>query len=420
LTLGVRYGHQRLYYLDTVVEPLLNDANFFAFPNVTVPGDHVESWSNLAPRLGFTYDLTGEGRTVLKAFFGRYYGQVGTGLTASNPAGQRQERYKWTDLNQNGFYDGVAELGEFLECFGVCSEGAGTPVASGTDLMYTDEISASVEHELAADTSLRFSYVRKQQRNRWGTSGGLTTVNLARATENLTQSFVTTCTDCPGGFEGTTLNLRTLPDGAPTSETVYANAPGDTDGNYNTFQVALNRRFRGGFFFTSSFDFQQRHELVRANGETTSPLDVDPLDRAWFPAYNSEIGQTQDSTNWNFRAAARYEAPREVGIAVNFRHQSGWPYAPIHRVSLPNVGTQPFFLEPIENNRSDNTNIIDIRVDKAFTFGEKYTATVMADVFNLTNSNAVTNFRLRTGSSYQNVIDWLGGRTLKLGVRFQF
>ena len=136
-TLGVRYGHQRTYYLDTTVSPLLQDPSFFAFPERTVSGDFVESWSNLAPRLGVTIDATGEGRTVVKGYFGRYYGQVGTGLSAANPAGQTSERYKWNDLNQDGFYNGIAELGDFVQCSGVCGEGGGTPIADGTSLMYT-------------------------------------------------------------------------------------------------------------------------------------------------------------------------------------------------------------------------------------------------------------------------------------------
>jgi outer membrane receptor protein involved in Fe transport len=87
---------------------------------------------------------------------------------------------------------------------------------------------------------------------------------------------------------------------------------------------------------------------------------------------------------------------------------------------LPNVGTVPIFLENIDNNYSETVTIVDFRVDKGFTFGGKYTATVMADVYNLLNSNAETNFNLRTGSGFNQIIEWVGGRTLKLGLRFQF
>ncbi len=100
--------------------------------------------------------------------------------------------------------------------------------------------------------------------------------------------------------------------------------------------------------------------------------------------------------------------------------QSGFNWAPVNQLTLPVVGTVPVFLENIENNRSENVTIVDVRVDKAFVFGDKYTATVMADVYNLFNTNVETNFSLYTGSNFNNIIEWMGGRTLKIGLRFQF
>ncbi|HSF19879.1 MAG TPA: carboxypeptidase regulatory-like domain-containing protein [Vicinamibacteria bacterium] len=416
-TLGVRFGRQDLYYLASQQTPELTEL----FDPVDVPAASLQAWNNIAPRIGATFDLTGEGKTILKGYYGRYYGNIGSGLSAANPGAYTTLRYKFNDLNGNTVYDGTQELGAFVNCIGNCGTGlSGTPIASDAALMYVDEFSFSLERELMADTSGRFSYVRKQVRNAWAGSGGMTTVNFARATENLTQPFSTVCNNCPGEFAGTTLNLRTLPSGVPISDVAYGNAPGDTDSDFDTIQFAFNRRFRSNLFFNASYDFQWRDELRRADSEATGPLTVDPIDAAWFPQYNADLGQVFKNTNWNFRASARWVTAYEIGLAGTFRHQSGWPYAPIHRVSLPNVGTQPFFLEPIENNRSDNVNIVDIRADKSFTFGGKYQATVMADLYNLFNANPETNFRIRTGGTYDNIIEWLSGRTLKLGVRFQF
>ena len=39
--------------------------------------------TNVAPRLGLTYDLTGKGRTVLKAFYGRYYNNIADSFTGA-------------------------------------------------------------------------------------------------------------------------------------------------------------------------------------------------------------------------------------------------------------------------------------------------------------------------------------------------
>ena len=64
--------------------------------------------------------------------------------------------------------------------------------------------------------------------------------------------------------------------------------------------------------------------------------------------------------------------------------------------------------------------ILDFRIDKAFSLGGNYKATAMLDIANLLNSNPDTNFVMRTGSRFGNVIQWLPGRTFKIGVRFTF
>jgi outer membrane receptor protein involved in Fe transport len=44
----------------------------------------------------------------------------------------------------------------------------------------------------------------------------------------------------------------------------------------------------------------------------------------------------------------------------------------------------------------------------------------MLDIYNLFNSNAETNFTLRTGSNFNNIIAALDPRAFKIGVRYQF
>ena len=41
----------------------------------------------------------------------------------------------------------------------------------------------------------------------------------------------------------------------------------------------------------------------------------------------------------------RYLFPYGIGFAVNFRVQSGWQWARLIQVPLPNAGTQTFFQE---------------------------------------------------------------------------
>ena len=62
-------------------------------------------FNNFSPRLGFTYDVNGNGKTIARANYARYYGQVGTGGIASqiNPVDATTCAIPWNDANGDKF-----------------------------------------------------------------------------------------------------------------------------------------------------------------------------------------------------------------------------------------------------------------------------------------------------------------------------
>lgn len=64
------------------------------------------TWRGLAPRLGIAYDLAGNGKTVLKASWGRYNHSPGDSFAdAYNRNTISTTTYRWSDQNRNGDYD---------------------------------------------------------------------------------------------------------------------------------------------------------------------------------------------------------------------------------------------------------------------------------------------------------------------------
>ncbi len=61
------------------------------------------NWNNFSPRIGMTYALDADFKTVLRASFNRYHGQLPTGLTSQdNPLGGRAYlQYNWVDANSD-------------------------------------------------------------------------------------------------------------------------------------------------------------------------------------------------------------------------------------------------------------------------------------------------------------------------------
>ena len=371
----------------------------------------------MAPRLGATFDLTGRGKSVLKAYAGRFYANLGSGIEQANPGGRGLKVYELLDLNGNGLYDGSQELGKLLDASG----GGATRVDPSFELPYSDELSFSFEQELATDVGVRFSVVHKRYRNWWDAG-----VNVAQAL-NLTNPVTATCTGCPLGLEGSTLNLVTIPDDqANLVDPRVMNVPlllttggDDTDMSFTTWQVALTRRFRNNFFLSASYDLQYRDEL-RSPDTSTGPLVSDPLAQEWFQNHSLDVTNRQDTKYWNAKLLMRYVAPHEFGLALNVHYQSGFPWAPVYRLPVPNVGTKAILLTDLEENCSEDVALVDVRVDKTWRFHGHYRITAIADVYNLFDVNPATNFIVNAGSRFDDVIEWVPGLTLKLGLRFQF
>ena len=119
-------------------------------------------WNTFAPRLGVTFALAPQ--TVIKGHYGRYYLNLADAHAAANPGGTAWVRHAFLDPNANGLYDGPSELGAVEAeqgATGTALAAEGTPVDPDLRKEYADELSASIEHQLAADTSLRVSWVRK-------------------------------------------------------------------------------------------------------------------------------------------------------------------------------------------------------------------------------------------------------------------
>ena len=423
LNLGFRFSRQEAYYLSAELSPQLTEF----FPTGSTQGRTLTTWNSFAPRLGVTLDMTGDGKTVVKAHYGRYYNNIADTLSSGNPAAVAFQRFKFLDQNQNGIFDGAQELGALVGQQGTVGsslEGAqGTSVNPDLQEAYADEYSFSVERELAQDTSVRFSYIRKE----WNNDYGLYNVAQQQALlDGRGIPFTVTCDGCPGRFAGTTLNLQRVPDDvANVQNSVIDTFPG-ADYNYDTIQGAFSRRFSDNLFVQTSFDYQWRDEFRAATSESRSPLTSDPIDvgsdnaGTIFQNHSLDVPFSQNNTNWGIRGIARYEFPHELAVSTNIRIQSGFPYAPIHRVSIPGSGTQPVFLEDIDQNRSDNVTIVDFRAEKSVVLAGRYRMTGLFDVYNLFNSNPETNFQLRTGASFNNIIAALDPRAIKIGVRFQF
>ncbi len=416
-TLGLRFDSQAVGYAEAIRKPLITGVDSTGariFPASTNVASHTFFTNgNIAPRLGVTYDLTGKGRTVIKGFYGTYYNNLADGFSAVNPGGISTAEYNFIDTGDH-LYHGPQNLGTIRLRSGADS----TPVDPNLKTPRTEEISGSLETQLPGESSFRFTYVRKNTYDRIPVYGSnLVPAWVGKVNVPTTQTYL-----------GTTYNLLDVPNSvADQTDQIYTNYP-DSDGHYDTIEFAYTKRVHN-FFVQTSFDHQWRNDLrttLGAYGISTSPLSSDPISPDFQFTPNPAAPNRQSTTTYHFQFLGRYTFKYDIGLAANYRYQSGFPWAPVvpdgvtsPGLNMSNYGAS-FFTQNLDQNRSENVSLLNFRLDKSFAVGKRAKVSGMLDIYNVLNADPVTNFNMNLGSSYKTTIATLDPRVFQLGFRLEF
>jgi hypothetical protein len=436
LNLGVRVDYYKDLYPEQSVTPegvpgligVVTDANLRAlWTPFTVPRTDLAESTTAAPRAGFAYDLAGNGKSVIKGFYGRFYFNSAPDTIAAlvNPVGRTRLRYTWTDRNGNLLIDNPAELGNFLRTVtGSLPGAAGVSVDPNLNRPSSDEISTHFEREIVEGLSGRASYVYKNIRNEW------TIVDVNRI--NAYTTPITRVDPGRDGVAGTaddqTLNL--LDRTAVAENRVFTNptAP-EYNSDYNTIEFAVNRRFRGKWMFLTSYEYtwlDQFHnntsstDVLSSAGNSKDATTGSGLPSSYDWRPNPMQYGRETSTVWNYKILGRYVMPWDIGVSGSYKLQSGRNWGRSLAVTLPVAGSETIRTEPVDFNRAPNVSILDFRFDKGFSFGRFGKLTGMVDVFNLFNHGTVTTFRTTTGATFGEVTSLLDPRVVRFGLRYDF
>jgi len=388
----------------------------------TVGAQTVASTNTISPKIGFAYDLSGDNRTVLKAFYGlSRWNSADTLADQENPVGLAQLRYAFVscaagqttgcDLNGDRLVSSPAELGAFQS-----TQGGGGFVRVDRDLVRptSHEVSVNLEREIRSGLSGRASYVYKNMRNVWGE------IDVARADAyTVPFSFTDPGLDrVVGTSDDHVFNTLALASGVGTDR-VFTNT--DDDADFHNVEFAVNRRFSNRWMMLTSFGYTWSTMYhVNTAGNAARPGIVTTTYRPVDRLFGDDGLET--STLWNYKVIGRYVMPWEIGLSGSWKVQSGFNYARTMSVTLPVEGARTVRVEPIDANRYPTVEILDVRADKSFRFGRYGTATLQLDVFNLTNAGTVTTVRVTNTATapFNEVTAILNPRVVRAGIRFGF
>lgn len=333
----------------------------------TIPGrGHLYSWNVLSPRLGFTWKLTDDGKTLLRAFYGRFHqGVLTTELQSVHP-GLTPTTVAFYD-GATGGYTNVVEVIDPLTDVGIDPE---------TETTRTIQFSIGIERELSQNLVVEASYVKKDggRFTGWLDTGGL--YGIAAAT-------------LP---DGRTIEVFPLLND-PSERFFLLTTRDDYFFDYDGFLLSLRKRWSRRWQSTASYAYSEARGLQSQNGAsagqsqgslTTSfnPFGRDPNDLI------DATGKLANDRTHLFRMQGTVAIPKaDILLGAHFQYLSGKPWTAIANVGLPQ-GVRPVNLEPRGSRRISSQTLFDLRVSKVFRFGSASRVELLVDILNLLNDTA--------------------------------
>ena len=432
LNLGLRWDRQSDEALASTVpaNPLIPNL----MPAIEFPGaDAGVTWDDISPRLGLNYDLTGQGRTILRTSYSMYFGQMGPGQLAGQlvAIGQVFTRYPWNDANGDTFVQTnelnlntlLTRSGSFNPANPTAYSSPGT-VDQGIKNDRTREFIAGFQHDFGTNLGFEINYIwRKYDQFAWSDRPNYSADNFTART--LTPTNCSAAATC-GTITYYTPNV-TLP--APY---LYTNQP-DRYRDYNGVEFAMNKRFSDRWMGNVSFAYNNAKDYWDSAAAYEDPTNINNLSGYEYAPESGGSGLDNIFTNskWLVKASGMYALPWwGFNVAGNAQFRQGYPFPTAIQVTNRggSLGTSTVLINPLGDERLPNVAVFDFRVDKVFQFGTVRLIPSM-DIFNLTNENTVQsrrrvmytyNHSTGVGSSPSNanlISSIISPRIIRFGVR---
>jgi hypothetical protein len=368
--------------------------------------DVFEFSANVAPRFGITYDLTGNGRTAIKAYYGRFYNQFGSELAeASNQNALTQLQVPWSDPNNNLRLD-PGELN--LSTFTGFAAGLFPTVDADARRPYSDEFNVGVDHQLMSDLAVSVSYHRRQHRD------GLTILDRARPASAYTP-VTRTYTD-HGAAQ--TITVYSLDQSLVARRDRIIATVEDLKSDYDGVIISVNKRLSNRWQMLAGVTFQN-HQGFAHGGTFTDPTSTSDFNNPNYVLNRADSAVFTD-VPWGFGLSGSYQLPYEIVISGKYTAGAGGPLNRTLSVSGLPQGTEVVWVQPRGVDRVEVVNkFVDMRFAKRLRVGPARLEGTL-DIFNMLNANHVTGQNEAIGTTTGRPNRILTPRIFRFGVTARF
>jgi outer membrane receptor protein involved in Fe transport len=468
VNLGLRYDRMTAKYGEGFVYEVLASPSDIANPTVlrTRAGSgNIFNFKTLSPRIGLTYQLTKDAKTVARFSYGRYYlpitveylRRLGPDMPQQTTHFQMYE-VPWSvaDANSDGTIDTIETRDAARTIFGMTpiSEEIRDPSDPSWRLnvdpnlkdQFTDQFTFSLEREIIKDFSVSGTFILKHSadifanipinevtQEEWAYERVPFTTLDGRTVDLYSIQWLDY--DESGTIDG--LDVRWV---GQHSDYKVVNM-GAFDGvkpkrDFQGYQFVFNKRYSnrwqmlGSFLYTHSDGMANRIYSQSMNFE--GPMVTD---NNWMSTLNYTVnnmtGPLPFTPKFEFKISGSYTVPVvDVDLGARFRMHTGRPVWQLEGIPQHSEWGNPpgsvieggigtiVSVDPTKPRYLPRQSILDFRVEKAIRLAKYGSVHVVLDVFNLFNSNTPNDL------DYQYEFGKVGGilepRTFRLSFLYQF
>jgi hypothetical protein len=376
------------------------DENIFTF-----------DWT-FAPRLSAVFDVKGDGRQKLTAYYGRYYDPIRNNMTnfAGSHSGRTREEQvfilgQWVNYRTRG--------GASLDAI----------FAPETQTPYTDDLQFGYAIDLGKSMSLEGLYTQ-----RW--------------TRDILEDYDPALYSDPSVYPGPVDDPDSLflpythfgfePSGLPGVANFFIGTLEGGERNYKGFEVTLRKRYSDNWQGLLSYTFND------ADGSSNSDSNADFQGDVLFldPRAPNQLGKQPGSIAHIFKIGGSYRFPFGFQFGATYMYNSGTLSSKTFRASGRNLpetvhvpfefaGITDFWIAPDTVGALTNpaADLLNLRLEYIHNFGQ-VKAEIFADCFNVLNDQgAVREQDLVAGQgtrAFGDEILWNLPRAFFLGARLSF
>jgi len=406
-------------------------------PSLSFNGDSPKiAWNDVSPRIGATIALDDNRKTVARASYANYAGQLNPfEVTSASPVGSYYTyiAYKWVDANR----DGIAQKNEILTNLGPQYSNAIDPAhptsASSPNTIASDyhanrdhEVILGIDHELVPNLAVGGAYTFRRTNDwpSWNPRIGLTSADYSVVTR-----------PSNGTYSAIVYGPNAAKVDASGGGRILTNRP-DYHSQFQGVELTMTKRLSNKWMGRIAFSINDWREYLDGPAAVQNPTRTDSTTGAVTGALSgpqvnggqiaprsggSGKGDIFYNARWQLNANGFYQLPAGFEVGANLFGRQGYVQPLMFQVNAGGDGrVRALATSTLDQIRYPNLWDLDLRVAKTITIA-RAKFLLSADAFNNVNAGTVLaqNRNLAAGA-VGTINEIIAPRILRVGVKFQF